>query len=235
MDYKRVLTQLERTLGQIENAGNRRLTVEQIAETIAANFRDELGITGGRIYEETGEDTYELVGRFGQSGDAPLGIVVPKDYKPIELVLENGIVVMDPDDPGVDPVLEEKLGSHRFAAIAAGEDYAHILGFDVSPQLSREDILFSLNVVRYAVNQRLRAERFESLIVEAQQIQQSILPPPLPREGPAAHIDLTPTLLEACRVEPPAKVKFDGRSLLGVALGVTDGSRPALFAYAIVS
>ncbi|HKB80375.1 MAG TPA: PP2C family protein-serine/threonine phosphatase [Thermoanaerobaculia bacterium] len=180
MDYKRVLTQLERTLGQIENAGNRRLTVEQIAETIAANFRDELGITGGRIYEETGEDTYELVGRFGQSGDAPLGIVVPKDYKPIELVLENGIVVMDPDDPGVDPVLEEKLGSHRFAAIAAGEDYAHILGFDVSPQLSREDILFSLNVVRYAVNQRLRAERFESLIVEAQQIQQSILPQRIP-------------------------------------------------------
>lgn len=36
---------------------------------------------------------------------------------------------------------------------------------------------------------------------------------------PGAHIDLTPTLLEACRVEPPAKVKFDGRSLLGVLTG----------------
>ena len=167
MDYKRLLSQVERTLAQIENAGTRRLTIEQIAETIATNFRDELGITGGRIYEATGENTYELVGRFGQSRDAPLGITVAKDYKPLELTLENGIVVMDPNDPGVDPVLEERLGAHRFAAIAAGDDNQHILGFDVSPELSREDILFSLNLVRYAINQRLRAERYESLIVEA--------------------------------------------------------------------
>src|SRR5439155_13034146 len=99
----------------------RRLTIEQIAETIATNFRDELGITGGRIYEDAGGDAYELVGRFGQSGEGPLGIVVAKDYKPLELTLENGVVVMNPDDPGVDPVLEQRLGSHRFAAIAAGD------------------------------------------------------------------------------------------------------------------
>ena len=36
------------------------------------------------------------------------------------VVLENGVVVMDPNDPGVDPVLESKLGAHRFAAVAAG-------------------------------------------------------------------------------------------------------------------
>ena len=151
MDYKRLLSQVERTLAQIENAGTRRLTIEQIAETIATNFRDELGITGGRIYEATGENTYELVGRFGQSRDAPLGITVAKDYKPLELTLENGIVVMDPNDPGVDPVLEERLGTRRFAAIAVGDDNEHIIGFDVSPALSREDILFSLNLARYAI------------------------------------------------------------------------------------
>jgi arylsulfatase/arylsulfatase A len=33
-------------------------------------------------------------------------------------------------------------------------------------------------------------------------------------ETPAAHIDLLPTLLEACRVAPPAGVKLDGRSIL---------------------
>src|SRR6266496_5190339 len=181
MDYKRLLTKVEKTLAQIENAGTRRLTIEQIAETIATNFRDELGITGGRIYEDTGADTYELVGRFGVSSEGPLGIIVSKNYKPLEMALENGIVVMDPNDPGVDPVLEQRLGTHRFAAIAAGDDNQHILGFDVSPELSREDILFSLNLVRYAMNQRLRAERFESLIVEAQRIQQSILPQRVPQ------------------------------------------------------
>jgi phosphoserine phosphatase RsbU/P len=181
MDYKRLLTQVERTLAQIEGSESRRLTIEQIAETIANNFRDELGITGGRVYECNDEGDFELVGRFGNSRNGSLGIVVPKGYKPLELVLENGVVVMDPSDPGVDPVLEQQLGAQRFAAIAAGDDNPHILGFDVSPELGRDDILFSLNLVRYAINQRLRAERYESLIVEAQRIQQSILPQRVPQ------------------------------------------------------
>jgi sigma-B regulation protein RsbU (phosphoserine phosphatase) len=87
---------------------------------------------------------------------------------------------MDPTDPGFDPVLEEKLGARRFAAIAAGENEDYILSFNVAPELGREEILFSLNLVRYAINQRLRAARFESLIVEAQRIQQSILPQRIP-------------------------------------------------------
>jgi hypothetical protein len=57
----------------------------------------------------------------------------------------------------------------------------------------------------------------------------------------AAHIDLAPTLLAACRVERPATVKFDGVNLLDVLLGgapQTDrqlffqwhrGDRPELF------
>jgi sigma-B regulation protein RsbU (phosphoserine phosphatase) len=180
MNYKNLLTKVERTLEQIESAESTRFTIEQIAETIATNFRDELGITGGRIYELNDDNCYELVGRFGATQEMSLGIVVPKDYKPIELVRENGIVVMDPTDPGVDPVLEAQLGARRFAAIAAGdEDY--VVAFDVDQNLSREDILFSLNLVRYAINQRLRAERYESLIVEAQRIQQSILPQRVPQ------------------------------------------------------
>ena len=181
MDYKRLLTQVERTLEQIESAESTRFTIEQLAETIATNFREELGITGGRIYEINDDDNYELVSRFGESERGTLGIVVPKSYKPLELVLENGVVVMDPSDPGVDPVLEQRLGARRFAAIAVGETHAHIIAFDVSPELSRDDVLFSLNVIRYSMNQRLRAERYESLIVEAQRIQQSILPQRVPQ------------------------------------------------------
>lgn len=182
MDYKSLLTKVERTLETIESAESMRFTVEQIAETIAANFRDELGITGGRIYERNDDGGYyELVARFGVSREGALGIAVPKDYRPIELVIENGIIVMNPSDPGVDRALEDRLGAMRFAAVAAGDDNAHILSFDVSDALSREDILFSLNLVRYTMNQRLRAERFESLIVEAQRIQQSILPQRVPQ------------------------------------------------------
>ena len=179
MDYKRLLTKVEKTLEQIETSTSTKNAISRIAETIAANFREELGITGGRIYAFSDENTYELVSRFGASEGA-IGIQVPRDYKPVQLVLENGIVVMDATDTGYDPVLEEQLGASRFAAIAAGdEDY--ILSFNVSPDLSRDDILFSLNLIRYVINQKLRAERFESLIVEAQRIQQSILPQRIPK------------------------------------------------------
>lgn len=179
MDYKRLLTQVERTLEQIDTSDSLTTTVAQIGDTIAANFRDELGITGGRVYEAR-DDAYELVGRFGQQQEGELHIEVPKDYKPIELVLENGILVMDPDDPGFDPVLEGKLGAQRFCAISVGdEDY--IISFNVSPALGREDILFSLNLIRYAINQKIRTQWYQSLIVEAQRIQQSILPQRIPQ------------------------------------------------------
>jgi sigma-B regulation protein RsbU (phosphoserine phosphatase) len=179
MDYKRLLTQVERTLEQIDTSDSITTTVSQIAETIATNFREELGITGGRVYQY-GDESYELVGRFGPEHDGELGIVVPRAYKPLELVLENGIVVMDPTDPGFDPVLEQKIGAKRFCAISVGdEDY--IIAFNVSPELGREDILFSLNLIRYAINQRIRATWYESLIVEAQRIQQSILPSRIPQ------------------------------------------------------
>ena len=180
MDYKRLLTQVEKTLEAIESDAAPEWTVAMIAETIATNFRDQLGITGGRIYESRGDDTFVILGKFGQASEAAIGISVPRHYKPIELVLENGIVVMDPNDPGIDPVLEEKLGARRFAAIAAG-DHEYIVSFDVDLELSREDILFSLNLIRYVINQRVRAQRFESLIEQAQRIQASILPQRVPQ------------------------------------------------------
>ena len=178
MDYKQLLNKVERTLAQIETSDAMSSTIQQIGETIAANFQEELGITGGRVYE-CRDDYYELVGRFGQSHDGELGILIPKDYRPIELANENGIVVMDPNDPGVDPILEQKLGARRFAAISAGDE-EYILSFSVSPDQSREDILFSLNLIRYTLNERLRAQRYQSLIVEAQRIQASILPQRVP-------------------------------------------------------
>jgi phosphoserine phosphatase RsbU/P len=179
MDYKRLLTQVERTLEQLETSESPTISVAQIAETIATNFRDQLGITGGRVYEAR-DDVYELVARFGESHEGAIGIEVPRDYKPIELVTENGIVVMDPTDPGFDPVLEQKLGAQRFCAISVGDE-AYIIAFNVSPSHRREDILFSLNLIRYAINQRIRATKYESLIVEAQRIQQSILPSRIPQ------------------------------------------------------
>ncbi len=42
----------------------------------------------------------------------------------------------------------------------------------------------------------------------------------------AAHIDLTPTLLDACGVSPPASVRFDGQSLLPLLRGTQTAGWP---------
>ncbi|HUP65295.1 MAG TPA: PP2C family protein-serine/threonine phosphatase [Thermoanaerobaculia bacterium] len=180
MDYKSLLTQVQKTLDRLETTGDATHTVAQLAEAVARDFRDELGMTGGRLYE-CRDEGYLLVHRFGeQSGPAEMGIEVSAKYKPMELTLENGIVVMDPTDPAVDPVLEERLGARRFAAISVGDE-KWVLSFDVSPEQSRDDILFSLNLIRYALNQQLRTEHFESLLGEAERIQLSILPQRVPQ------------------------------------------------------
>lgn len=180
MDYKRLLTKVEKTVEAIEGGEGVGSTVTSIATIVTNNFRDELGITGGRIYEARGDDTFELVARFGDDHEAPLGITVPREYRAVELVLENGIVVMGPGDPAFDPVLEARIGARRFVAVAAG-DGEYIVSFDVAPELGRDDILFSLNLIRSVITQRIRAQRYESLIEEAQRIQASILPQRVPQ------------------------------------------------------
>lgn len=179
MDYKNLLTQVQKTIAVLETSEDARTTISSVAETIASSFQNELGITGGRLFEYRDDGNYELVHRFGQHASAPLGIMVPQNYRPLELAIENGVVVMDQTDQGVDPVLEHELGADRFAAISVGdEDF--ILSFNVASELSREDIHFSLNLIRYSINQKLRADKYQTVLAEAQRIQQSILPQRIP-------------------------------------------------------
>jgi sigma-B regulation protein RsbU (phosphoserine phosphatase) len=91
-------------------------------------------------------------------------------------------VVLDLTAPGVDPEFERKLGVDRFAAIAVGDDQ-YILSFSVDPLAQIEDLMASLGIIRHAVDQKLRQERFVSVLNEARQIQMSILPRRSPRRG----------------------------------------------------
>jgi phosphoserine phosphatase RsbU/P len=177
MDYKTLLSQVQKTITSIEGTVDHGRTIVAAVETIATNFR-QLGITGGRLYELR-DGMYELVHRFGESTGGTLGILVPQGYRPVELTLEQGAIVMEPTDPGVDPVLEGKLGARRFAAISVGDD-EYILSFNLASDTSSEDVIFSLNLVRQVLNTKLRNERFELLIGEAQRIQQAILPHRVP-------------------------------------------------------
>ncbi|HVN76479.1 MAG TPA: PP2C family protein-serine/threonine phosphatase [Thermoanaerobaculaceae bacterium] len=180
---KSLFRRVERTLDAIEHAGDILGTIRNVTSYMTVNFRDDLGILGGRIYRLV-DTEYELVQVFGTADPAPLGTRVPRDYAPIEAVLESGLVVMARSAPENDPTLEARLGTgERFAAIAVA-DGDYVVSFDVDPARGpAEDLQSSLNIVRLAVNQKLRQERFEEILQDARLIQSSILPKRTPRHG----------------------------------------------------
>jgi len=177
---KSLFRKVERAIEAIERSPDASSTITETAGAIIENFRDELGVRGGRLYERR-DGGYELTRVFGGAVAAP-GIFVPDEYPPVQQVLDGGVVVLDLAAPGVDPEFESKLGVDRFAAIAVGDDQ-YILSFSVDPGAQSEDLMASLGIIRHAVDQKLRQERFVSVLNEARQIQMSILPRRSPRRG----------------------------------------------------
>ncbi len=180
---KSLFRRVERTLDAIEHAGDILGTIRNVTSYMTVNFRDDLGILGGRIYRLEGNQ-YELVQVFGTADGSAIGTHVPRDYAAIEAVLDSGLVVMTRNAPELDPALEAQLGTReRFAAIAVA-DGNYLISFDVDPgKGSTEDLQSSLNIVRLAVNQKLRQDRFEEILQDARRIQASILPKRNPRYG----------------------------------------------------
>jgi sigma-B regulation protein RsbU (phosphoserine phosphatase) len=177
---KSLFRKVERAIEAIERSTDATSTITDTAGAIIENFREELGVRGGRLYERR-DGGYELTRVFGGAVAAP-GIFVPDEYPPVQQVLDGGVVVLDLTAPGVDPEFERKLGVDRFAAIAVGDDQ-YILSFSVDPVAQSEDLMASLGILRHAVDQKLRQERFVSVLNEARQIQMSILPRRSPRRG----------------------------------------------------
>lgn len=158
-------------------------TIHDTAEYLAANFTDDLGITGGRIYVHS-DGSYELVKGFGDASAAPIGFRVWKTYPPFEEMLDTGMVVMRRDDERLDQRLEMELGTREYFAAITVDDGQYVLSFDVdTANDDNEELHRTLNIVRLAVNQKLREERMVSIMEDARRIQNSILPRHLPKPG----------------------------------------------------
>jgi sigma-B regulation protein RsbU (phosphoserine phosphatase) len=174
------MRKVEQVVREIEASPESGTTIHTVVAAITARFRDALGISGGRLYRASDEG-YELVATFPEA--LPItGLKVPADYPPIEALLESGVVYMTRDDPRVDRELEAKLGVEEFAAVEVGDE-EFVIGFNVAPGVDRDDVLFSLGVIRHAINSKLRQERMSEVFTQARKIQSSILPKRMPVYG----------------------------------------------------
>ena len=181
MDYRSLLKNVEKTLSAIEGGDDVVSTVAAVGEAVVGNFRSELGIVGGRLYQ-LDDAEYVLKRGFGRSRKVLEGLAVPISYEPIQRALEEGVVLAELKDPWVDRELEARLGVTRFAAVSFG-DGAFILSFDVHPRVAADDLLVSLGIIRTVLDSKVKSGRLEGLLEEARRIQQSILPRSFPEIG----------------------------------------------------
>ncbi|HEY7575617.1 MAG TPA: hypothetical protein VIB08_10670, partial [Thermoanaerobaculia bacterium] len=179
---KSLFRKVEKTIEAIERSADASSTIAQTAAAIVENFKDELGITGGRLWQAR-DGGFELIRTFGANEAVAPGVFVSRAYPALQRVLDEGVAMVGLEEPGVDPAFEQSIGVDRFfAAIAVGED-EYVLSFSVNPNAPREDLVASLSILRHAVDQKLRQEWYEGLLAEARQIQMSILPKRPPRTG----------------------------------------------------
>jgi sigma-B regulation protein RsbU (phosphoserine phosphatase) len=178
---KFLFRKVEKAIEAIERAADPSATITQAASAVIEQFSEVLGVRGGRLYARR-DGGYELTRTFGNVPAIAPGIFIPENYPPVERVVDEGVVVMDLSAPGVDPDLERRLGAERFAAIAVGDD-EYIIAFSVDPAAPEDDLVASLGILRLAVDQKLRQDRYVSALQEARRIQMSILPKRALRRG----------------------------------------------------
>lgn len=181
VDYRQLMKKVEQVVSAIERADDVGDTIRTVIENLISQFRAELGIIGGRWYQRLSKE-YVLQGTFGEAKKVDVGLRVPDSYPPIEELREHGVVFMSADAPGADRDFEDMLGVEEFAAISVGGDQ-YLIAFDVVPGYPRDDVVFSLGILRHSVNQKIRQERMEGIFNEARRIQLSILPRRSPEFG----------------------------------------------------
>jgi sigma-B regulation protein RsbU (phosphoserine phosphatase) len=158
-------------------------TIRDTAQLLADSFADDLGIRGGRIYQQD-DASYELVTTFGDVAKAPIGFRIWRTYPPFEQLLDTGALVMSRDDPRLDQRLEADVGTRDWFAAASVADGRFVLSFDIQQGTGvRDDLIATLNIIRLAINQKLRDDRMREVMEEARRIQSSILPRHLPNTG----------------------------------------------------
>ena len=87
VDYNRLIKNVEHLVEAIEDADDVAATVHMVADAVISQFRDQLGLYGGRIYRREG-DEFVLQGTFGEAKEVPVRVASPGGLRA---------------DPGADP------------------------------------------------------------------------------------------------------------------------------------
>jgi sigma-B regulation protein RsbU (phosphoserine phosphatase) len=181
--YRSFWRKLDAALRPMGGAGDLVGMLDEILTTLLRDFRSELAIAAGRLYEKADDSRYVLRRWYGDHPPEKLGYTVPITYPAVQLLMERGILILKETDPEFDRRIEDPLGVSVFAAMTLGEDNRYILSFSLEGEYDREKTLYLLSAIQHVVGQKIRQQRLYDIMEEARLIQLSLLP----KTAPAFH------------------------------------------------
>lgn len=167
-------------LKKIRHDKNREGFLCSILEEVRNNFGEQLHIKRMWLFEKR-SDEFVLVNKFGDSEKVRLK-TLSIESDPVREVLKNGSYVYDDKDFSIAPELHGNGENTVPAAIIIRNPENNWLAlFTLYPGWVKEEIVFSLNAIRTALNSRLFADAFKTDLEHAAQIQKSMLPQRMPQ------------------------------------------------------
>ncbi len=146
-----------------------------LVDEIVARFGNALLIDSGRLYEEE-FDGFRIVHGVGSRDPRSLGLGIPLDYRPLQLVLEHRVFIFDSTVEGQSAELEGRLGGPESVAVSVESVPRRVLAFGLRPGWQRDDLDFALHTLHNAIDLRVTVQGFQSDINQAAEIQQALLP-----------------------------------------------------------
>ena len=212
---------LDLLLGEIEHEKRPHHALARMVDRVVAEFKDELGISSGRLYTRDG-GVYLLRHSSQPLANGLEGFSIPVDYPPVREIERRRAVAIHEDFPGYDPDLESRLGVSNFAAFSLA-DGRYLISFGIAPEIDEESLVFALSTIQHTLGLRLRQAAMEAEISEAEAIQASLLPVFPPRfEG--YDIAARTQAAEAAEVGGDIHDFIDlGEDSLGIAVGDASG------------
>lgn len=176
IDPKTFYRDFDILLKKIRHERRHKNFIFSILKEVQTKFGASLKISNLRIYEERG-DEYVLVHSLVEQNGNTIVPTLSVNAEAVKQVLNNGSYIYDAANFTIDPQVRSQ-GHYAIPAamVIKGPERNWIVLFELKDGWIREEVLFSLNAIRTALNFRLFSEAIQTELQQAEQIQRSLLP-----------------------------------------------------------
>jgi serine phosphatase RsbU (regulator of sigma subunit) len=175
LDAKLLYRRLDGLFAEVEGPRPRKKVMESFLEDFFGAFHEDLRLGGGLLYAPRRDDL-ELLGEIGELRGVKAPESVDPALPPLHLVFKHGVYIFaDPSEANA-PARFGLLASGGAAGVAIGRrPHRYVLFLLLGTGWVREELDFTLNTVRAALGSRMVEERLRGGMIEAAEIQQSLL------------------------------------------------------------